>query len=103
MLESAGIPLNWIKRYQGRKVSDSTGPYSNPQDIPNNLIDTYIRGYDFLRVFTEERELEVVKQELNQYKVETDILRINQQSKISELEARLDMVLKLVEEKSRDN
>lgn len=89
MMEVAGVPLNWIKRYQGRKVSDSTGPDSNPQDLPNLLITRYIEAYDTLRVFTEERELEAVKQELTQYKIETDILRVTQHNRVSELEGEL--------------
>ena len=98
MLESAGIALNWIKRYQGRKVSDSTGPYSNPQDIPNKLIETYIQGYDSLRIFTEKQELEIVKQELNQYKRESDMIRYTQQSKVSDLESEIVEMKKQQEE-----
>ena len=89
MMESAGIPLNWIKRYQGRKVSDSTGPYSNPQDIPDKLIQTYIQGYDSLRLYTETREFEAVKQELSQYKMESDQQRLSNNGKVNELEAQI--------------
>jgi integrase len=88
MMESAGIPLNWIKRYQGRKVSDSTGPYSNPQSIPDKLIQTYIQNYDSLRIFTETQELEAMKQELSKYKDEADSVRKTQQTEINELEKR---------------
>jgi integrase len=92
MMESAGIPLNWIKRYQGRKVSDSTGPYSNPQDIPDKLIQTYIQGYDSLRLYTETREFEAVKQELSQYKAESDIQRLSNSGKVTELEAQIEQL-----------
>lgn len=122
MLESAGIPLNWIKRYQGRKVTDSTGPYSNPQDIPDKLIQTYIQGYDSLRVFTQSHEYETIKQELIQYRADTANLLTSQQlrddelvqlrddvkrlesekeDRIKILEARLEKVLRLVEEKAK--
>lgn len=85
MLETAGIPLNWIKRYQGRKVSDSTGPYSNPQQIPDKLLNTYMENYHVLRLFTEKRELETVKQELDQHKQNMDTMRVVQQVRDTEM------------------
>jgi integrase len=100
MMESAGIPLNWIKRYQGRKVSDSTGPYSNPQDIPDRLIEKYVQCYDSLRVFEDKRELEQVKHELSQYKGESEIMRItqhSQQTRVAELEAKLERMEKALQ------
>jgi integrase len=57
-LEAAGVNGNWIKRYQGRKVKDSTGVYSNPQDIPGQLLETYIEHYDALKVYEVKQALE---------------------------------------------
>lgn len=65
-MELAGIPLNWIKRYEGRKLTGSTGPYSNPQDIPGQLLDTYIEKYDALRVFQEAQELEELRAQVEE-------------------------------------
>lgn len=97
MLETAGIPLNWIKRYQGRKVSDSTGPYSNPQQIPDKLLDTYMQHYDVLRVFMEKQELEAVKHELETQRAQTQTT----QSDLDYMKRELARLSRIVEEKAK--
>ncbi|MES0326532.1 MAG: hypothetical protein ABUK18_11735, partial [Candidatus Bathyarchaeia archaeon] len=49
---------------------------------------------DSMRIFTEKQELEVVKQELNQYKAETDNIRIIQHGKVTALESEIEELKK---------
>jgi integrase len=61
MLESAGIPQNWIKKLQGRVVGGSLGPYSLPEET-GELYEAYVRAYPKLRIFEEQ----VSTQKLNE-------------------------------------
>jgi len=92
MLGTAGIPLNWIKRYQGRKVTDSTGPYSNPQQIPDKLLNTYIENYDVLRVFTDKHDLERLKNELVKQKTQHDSDLANMKAEVEEMRGQLQLL-----------
>lgn len=78
-LEAAGVPANWIKRYQGRKIVDSTGAYSHPEDVPGQLLDTYIQNYDALRIYGEQngkvKKLEAKIEEMESLKAEVAMLR----------------------------
>jgi len=53
MLESAGVPQNWIKKLQGRVVGGSMGPYSLPEET-GELFEAYVRAYYKLRIFGEQ-------------------------------------------------
>ena len=82
-LLEARMPESYVKKLQGKR----TNTYIRPEET-GELTRAYIDHYDALRVFREEQELEVVKQELSKYKVETDMMRITQQTEIIELEKR---------------
>jgi len=55
LLESAGVPENWIKKLQGKAVGGSMGPYSRPEELLNGegetLTDKFVASYDTLKVF----------------------------------------------------
>jgi integrase len=57
MLESAGLPTNWIKKLEGKKIVGSVGAYSRPEEMVNsdgkNLTDRYVECYLALQVFGE--------------------------------------------------
>lgn len=60
MLESGGVPGNWIKKLQGKKINGSMGPYSLPEET-GELTDAYIRAYPKLRIFSDPATAEVVE------------------------------------------
>ncbi len=66
-LESAGVPINWIKKLQGKSLDPSTGVYSKPEES-GDLTTAYIAAYPKLRVFGADdvrqlrRELEAVRE-----------------------------------------
>jgi len=84
-LEAAQVPKNWIALLQGKKISDSTGPYSRPMDL-GQLTKKYIEAYDSLRVqeVGEVRELKN-RMGLIERTKEEEIER--QDTRIAELEA----------------
>lgn len=92
LLESR-IPESYVKKLQGK----STDPYIHPEQT-GELTKAYLENYDVLRVFKEKQELETVKQELTEYKTETDVIRINQQSAIAALKAEVEQVRREREE-----
>jgi len=47
----ASMPRSYVVRLQGKKVNDSMGPYELPEEIPGELMRTYIDAYDRIRVF----------------------------------------------------
>ncbi len=47
----ASIPKNWVAKLQGKMIKDSTGPYSLPEDLPGELMQSYMGAYHRLRVF----------------------------------------------------
>lgn len=57
MLE-AGMPKNWVAKLQGKKITDSSSPYSQPEALPGGLIQAYMKAYERLRVLgtAEERK-----------------------------------------------
>ena len=65
-LESAGMPLEWIKILQGKKAY----VYSRPQDGPE-LVEAYAKAYDKLRIFPHEH----LDQEVRSLREELDHLR----------------------------
>jgi len=85
-LESC-IPESYVKKLQGK----ATDAYIQPEQT-GELTKAYIENYDVLRVFTKDVELEAVKQELDKYKVESDIVRLSQ----SEMEAKIDRMEQLL-------
>jgi integrase len=78
MLESAGVPHNWIKKLQGRVVGGSMGPYSLPEET-GELFQAYVRAYPKLRIFGEQAST----QKLEEQATEIEKLR----NRIRELEA----------------
>jgi len=52
MLESAGVHENWVKKFQGKKIQGSMGPYSHPEEA-GLLTEAYVRAYPKLRIFGE--------------------------------------------------
>jgi integrase len=49
-LEASGLNPNILKRLHGRKIVDSTGAYSRPQDVPGLLVEQYMKHYDAIRL-----------------------------------------------------
>ncbi len=47
----ASMPKNWVAKLQGKIIKDSTGPYSHPEDLPGELMQSYMGAYHRLRVF----------------------------------------------------
>ena len=87
-LLEAHMPESYVKKLQGKR----TYPYIRPQET-GELTQAYIDHYDAIRVFRQEQELEVVKQELkelSQAKVDADMIRYSQQSKVAELESSVE-------------
>ncbi len=80
-LLEARIPESYVKKLQGK----STDSYIHPEQT-GELTKAYIENYDAIRVFREEQELEAVKQELNQYKTNTN----SQQYEIDAMRAKLE-------------
>lgn len=54
-MEAVGVPKNWIGKFQGKKIGDSTGLYSRPEEL-GLLMQAYIGAYDKLRVFEESNQ-----------------------------------------------
>ncbi len=65
MLESGGVPQNWIRKLQGKAISGSMGPYSLPEET-GELFAAYVRAYPKLRIFGETASVQVVKEQENQ-------------------------------------
>jgi integrase len=64
MLESAGVHENWVKKFQGKKIQGSMGPYSHPEEA-GLLTETYIKAYPKLRIFREQASATQVKEQAN--------------------------------------
>jgi integrase len=105
-LESGGIPSNWIKKLQGKAVESSMKPYSRPEEIVNGngetLTDKYINAYPRLRIFGESvtaQKLDEQAQRINdlEARLEEAVLKANRTSSV---EARLERLEKLLEERS---
>lgn len=84
-LLEARIPESYVKKLQGK----STDPYIRPEET-GELTNAYIENYDVLRVFTEKKELEKVKQELSKYQGKT----ISTQNEIDDIKAEMDRMQK---------
>ena len=80
-LLEARIPESYVKKLRGK----STDTYIRPEET-GELTRAYIQNYDALRVFREEQELDAVKQELQQYKSNTN----SQQYEIEAMRAKLE-------------
>ena len=65
MLESAGVPHNWIKKLQGRVVGGSMGPYSLPEET-GELFQAYVRAYHKLRIFGEQASTQKLEEQANE-------------------------------------
>ena len=50
MLE-ASMPRTWIAKLQGKTINDSMGVYSQPELMPGELTQAYMKGYSRLRIF----------------------------------------------------
>lgn len=87
-LEASGMNPNIIKKLQGRKIMDSTYAYSKPEDQPGLILKQYIQHYDALRI----REEPAIR-----------TLRKEQQDQIAALEAKLEAVMRIVEEKQKQS
>ena len=111
MCEST-MPKNYVAKLQGKKINDSTGPYSHPEDMPGELMKFYIAGYDRLRVLTVEtsdmvdlraqlesanREKEAMRREIQTLRNGTqsrDTRIDSQDNKIDQLTKQMDEILK---------
>ena len=87
-LEASGLNPNILKRMHGRKVSDSTGAYSRPQDVPGLIVEQYIQHYDAIRLDDNTAIKELRKEQYSR------------DEKIATLEKRLEMVIKQLEEEN---
>jgi len=77
MCESS-MPKNWVAKLQGKVIKDSTGPYSQPEDLPGELTQSYMGAYHRLRVLED-----------NAIKMKVD----SQSRRIKELEEKLEAAL----------
>lgn len=78
------IPKNWIGKLEGKKVRDSTGPYSQPEVLPNELLDAYVKAYPRLRVGEEDQSGEV-----EALRIQVQQLQAGKSSEIEELQRQL--------------
>lgn len=107
MCESS-MAKNWVKKLQGRTISDSTGVYSQPEFLPGELSGAYMSGYDKLRVLgvgEEKRDKLVIslKAEVNALKAKIENTQVmnptvmkkmeDQDKKINYLTAALERLL----------
>jgi len=60
-LEAAGVAKNWIGKFQGRIVGDSSGVYSKPEET-GQLSEAYVSHYDTLRIFGVEASAQKVQE-----------------------------------------
>ena len=59
-MELSGLPKNWIGKYMGKMVGDSSRVYSQPEDLGDILEKKYIENYDALRVLGAEASAQVL-------------------------------------------
>jgi integrase len=78
------IPKNWIGKLEGKKVRDSTGPYSQPEVLPNELLDAYVKAYPRLRVGEEDQSGQV-----EALRIQVQQLQAGKSSEIEELQRQL--------------
>jgi len=48
-LRGAGVPIEWIKRLQGKKLKSSDDPYYHPEQS-DKLLASYVEAYDTLKI-----------------------------------------------------
>ena len=88
-LEAAGMPLNWIKKVQGKSLDASTGVYSKPEES-GELTASYVKAYDKLRVFGVD--------DVRQLRRELETEKAKQDERVTEMEAKLEQMKKRLEE-----
>ena len=105
MLESAGIPQNWIKKLQGRVVGGSMGPYSRPEET-GELFGAYVRGYPKLRIFREEvstQKLDEQAQRIAELERLLEEERTQNTNRIEDLERRFLARILAMEQRQQDH
>ena len=108
--ESSGVAKNWIGKYQGRIVGDSSRAYSQPEDVEGTLTKAYIDAYDSLRIFggqvsTQQldeqaqriADLETQLEAERRNKIEESITVRNLEEKLKSIEPALELVMKFIE------
>jgi len=55
-LRGAGVPMEWIKRLQGKKLPGSDDPYYHPEQT-GELLKSYVGAYDALRLAAAEQAM----------------------------------------------
>lgn len=82
-LEAAGVPSNYIRKLQGKKIGGAEGQYSHPEQMPatdptfgNKLIETYVQNYKALTTFEYPTEAKKISELTNQVKDLTGKVRI---------------------------
>jgi predicted ATP-grasp superfamily ATP-dependent carboligase len=101
-LESSGVAKNWIGKYQGRIVGDSSRAYSQPEDVEGTLTKAYIDAYDSLRIFggqVSTQQLDEQAQRINDLEARLEEA-VEKAKRTSSVEARLARLEKLLEERS---
>ena len=76
-MEMAGLPKNWIGKYMGKVVGDSTGVYSQPEEVEGLLTGRYIEAYPSLRIFgeTSSKQLKEQASEIDKLRQENERLQ----------------------------
>jgi integrase len=85
---------NYVAKLQGKKIMDSTGPYSKPEDIPGELMQYYMAGYDRLRIFGEKVSVKTINEQTERIKA--------LEKKNDALEERLDRSTWELDKRERD-
>lgn len=84
MLEAA-MPRTWIAKLQGKTVRDSMGVYSQPELLPGELTQAYMKAYNRIRVFgavavkredLEARDEEIMSQSHRVQELEEEVERL---------------------------
>jgi integrase len=105
MLESAGVPQNWIKKLQGRVVGGSMGPYSLPEET-GELFEAYVRAYTKLRIFGEQASVTQVKEQadkITELEAEVNRLRSGQNSEVAALRRDIEDLKRMFYEKLKED
>ncbi len=109
MLESAGVPDNWIKKLQGKKIRGSMAAYSLPEET-GELFEAYVKAYPKITIFGEQvsaqkldeqaqriADLETQLEAERRNKIEESITVRNLEEKLKSIEPALELVMKFIE------
>jgi hypothetical protein len=93
-LESAGMPLNFLKKFQGKSIGGAMAPYSKPEEL-GLLTPAYIQHYDALRVFGSPESVKPAEFEELKAKIK------DQEAELAEYRRRMRAVEDALKEKVR--